>query len=144
MRMILHRWSVLLVALLAGLLGVGCAVPVLGGNGTDPGNDLATTGVLLGRVTQGPMVPVERVDHVVPPGPVVGAQILISDVDGNRVATLVTDEQGRYRVDLAPGSYRVDMVRVGRFGLSKDLPATVTVYAGQESRLDVRVDTGIR
>jgi hypothetical protein len=145
MRPVLRCLSVLLAALLTGLLGVaGGAQMVMGSNGKDTKTDLSFTGVLLGRVTQSPMVPVERADHPVPPGPVVGAHIVISELAGNRVATVVTDMQGWYRVELPPGSYRVEMLRVGRFGVSKDLPASAIVRAGQETRLDVSVDSGIR
>ena len=145
MNMGLHHWNTLLAALLIGLWLAGWGGQVVLGSDGDPGRDQkSTTGVLLGRVTRSPMVPVERIDHPVPPGPVAGARILVSDLVGNQVATLITDEQGKYRVDLPAGDYRVDMQRVGRFGGTKDLPATVTVHAGQETRLDIDVDSGIR
>jgi hypothetical protein len=48
-----------------------------------------------------------------------------------------------YRVALPPGSYRVERDRRG-MDFSKDLPRTVTITAGQTTRLDVSIDTGIR
>jgi hypothetical protein len=48
-----------------------------------------------------------------------------------------------YRVALPPGSYRVELDRRG-IDFSKDLPRVVTITAGQTTRLDVNVDTGIR
>jgi hypothetical protein len=133
------------MALLIGLLLAGWGgLVVMGSDGDLTQQQSSTTGVLRGRVTRSPMVPVERIDHPVPPGPVAGARILVSDLVGNQVATVITDEQGEYRVDLPEGSYRVDLLHVGRFGVTKDLPATVTVRAGQETRLDVGVDSGIR
>jgi hypothetical protein len=143
--MILRPWNVLFTTLLIGLWLAGCGDPAaMDSDGNLTHDRRSTIGVLLGRVTRSPMVPVERIDHPVPPGPVAGARILISDLVGKQVVAVVTDEQGEFRVDLPAGSYRVDMLRVGRFGVTKDLPATVTVHAGQETRLDIGVDSGIR
>jgi hypothetical protein len=145
MHMTFHNWTTLHTVLLIGLLLAGWGGQVaMGSESARTQNQQSATGVLLGRVTRSPMVPVERSDRPVPPGPVAGARILVSDLVGNQVATVMTDEHGEYRVDLPAGDYRVDMVRVGRFGLTKDLPATVTIRPGRETRLDVGVDSGIR
>ena len=127
MNKVLHHWNALLTVLLIGLLLAGWGAQMgMGSDGGHTQDQPSTTGVLLGRVTRSPMVPVERIDHPVPPGPVAGARILIFDLVGNQIAAVLTDEQGEYRVDLPAGSYRVDLLRVGRFGVTKDLPATVT------------------
>ena len=49
----------------------------------------------------------------------------------------------RYSVALSPGSYRVELNRRG-IDFSRDLPRVVTITAGQTTRLDVSIDTGIR
>jgi hypothetical protein len=136
-------WILLIAGLIAGPLGGACVVPATGSD-RDAGEHQPAMGILLGQVTQRPMAPVERVGRPVPPAPVAGAQITISATTGQRVATVVTDDQGRYRVELPSGTYRVEMVRVGRFGFTKDLPATVTLPAGEAVRRDVSVDSGIR
>ncbi|HEY3306716.1 MAG TPA: carboxypeptidase-like regulatory domain-containing protein [Candidatus Binatia bacterium] len=76
--------------------------------------------------------------------PVSGFRVIVSSLDGRQVASAVTDDQGEYRVNLPPGSYRISSGAFPRGGFTRELPATVTVNEGQERRLDIRIDTGIR
>jgi hypothetical protein len=105
------------------------------------------TGVLEGHVTIGPLVPVVREGEPEPsPGPEVYAsrQIVIYASDGRtEVARVQIDGQGNYRVTLAVGTYVVDINHAG-IDTAKDLPKTVEIVAGQTTRLDVEIDTGIR
>jgi hypothetical protein len=57
------------------------------------------------------------------------------------VASFVTDEQGRFRVVLAPGHYSVRMKekRIRRCG-----PFDVEVAAGKMTAVEWRCDTGMR
>ncbi|HUS70177.1 MAG TPA: hypothetical protein VM075_05290 [Anaerolineae bacterium] len=105
------------------------------------------TGVLEGHVTIGPLVPVVREGEPEPtPGPKVYAsrQIVIYAQDGQtEVARVQIDGQGNYRVELAVGTYVVDINHVG-IDSAKELPRTVEIAAGQVTLLDVEIDTGIR
>lgn len=102
------------------------------------------TGVLLGRVTLGPTSPL--VTPATPPDPPLsGVRIVISSLGGVEIESVVTNDKGRYNISLPPGTYRVEMPHLPRIGmLTKYPPATVTVVAGQESCLDIYLDTGIR
>ena len=105
------------------------------------------TGVLEGHVTIGPLVPV--VEEGVPeptPAPEVYAsrQIVIYASNGQTEVTRVQiDGKGNYRVELPVGTYVVDINHVG-VDMAKELPKTVEIVAGQVTRLDVDIDTGIR
>lgn len=101
-------------------------------------------GVLTGKVTRGPLSPVEGIGGVPASAPVPDARIVISSLDGQEIGSLVTDGQGRYTISLPQGTYRVTMPRLSGAGWTKDLPATVTITEGRETRLDIRIDTGIR
>jgi hypothetical protein len=105
------------------------------------------TGVLQGHVTIGPLVPVVREGQPEPtPGPEVYAsrQIVVFRRDGQTEVTRVQIEgQGNYRVELPVGSYVVDINHAGA-DTAKALPKTVWIVAGQVTRLDVDIDTGIR
>ncbi len=98
----------------------------------------------------GPLPPAPGVRP--PPGPipggstapVVGAKILVSDLMGMRSRTVVTDDRGAYHVNLPAGTYRIEMAPLTQGMFTKDLPATVTITEGKETRLDILVDTGIR
>lgn len=122
--------------LVALMLFVTSCVPV-------PGE----TGVLQGHVTIGPLVPVVREGEPEPtPGPEVYAsrQIVIYASDGQtEVARVQIDGKGNYRVELAVGTYVVDINHAG-IDMAKELPKTVEIESGQVTRLDVDIDTGIR
>ena len=101
-------------------------------------------GTLTGKVTRGPLSPVERMPGPRGSEPVTGFRIAISGLDGQKVASAVTDDQGQYVVNVPPGDYRISTDMIPRGGFTRDLPTTVTVTEGQERRLDIRIDTGIR
>ena len=105
------------------------------------------TGVLEGHVTIGPLVPVVQEGQPEPtPGPEVYAsrQIVIYASDGQtEVARVQIDSQGNYRIELPVGTYVVDINHAGT-DMAKELPQTVEIVAGQVTRLDVDIDTGIR
>ena len=104
----------------------------------------AGMGLLVGQVTKGPTCPVEGPGLPCPPQPVPQLTITISSLDGRGMPSTVTGADGRYVAVLAPGTYRVAVASLTGIEFTKDLPATVTVTAGQETRLDVHIDTGLR
>jgi hypothetical protein len=57
--------------------------------------------------------------------------------------TVDIDCDGRYRVELEPGVYRVDINRIG-VDFSSDVPEQVEITAGLTFKLDIDIDTGIR
>lgn len=104
-------------------------------------------GTLEGHVTIGPLVPVVRQGEPEPtPAPEVYAarQIVVFAKDGQtEVARAQVDAGGDYRVQLPPGTYAVDINHAG-IDRAADLPKTMQISAGQVTRLDVDIDTGIR
>jgi carboxypeptidase family protein len=136
LRTTLAAWAVTAVA---------CA-PVMSPATARPGDHIAQpsqTGILAGRVTRGPLSPVER-PGVPGRAGVPGAKVIVSTSDGQDVASAMTDAQGRYSIGLPVGTYRVTMAPPGGAGFSKDVPATVSIAEGQETRLDLLIDSGIR
>lgn len=100
-------------------------------------------GTLIGMVTRGPVSPVERNDTPTHSEPASDIKLVILTLPGQEITSVLTDSEGKYSVSLPPDSYRVEMPSLTR-GFSKNLPATVTIYEGEETRLNVRIDTGIR
>ncbi len=135
----MHRFIILIS--LALLLA---ACQSMGGG---PLPQLVAPGFLEGHVNIGPLLPVQRVGEAaptVPPEAYAARQIILYQADGKTVVTKLTpDKGGNYRVELAPGTYIVGMVRVG-IDRARGLPATVTIASGQTTRLDIEIDTGIR
>lgn len=108
--------------------------------GTGAGADLSqtnlaqsSTGVLSGVVMK--KAPSQASE------PASGIKVVISLQEGRKIKTASTDAEGKYRVILPPGTYRVDVPPISGIGISKDLPAFVTIVGGQGARLDILLDT---
>jgi hypothetical protein len=94
-------------------------------------------------VLAGPICPVETPDQPCRDQPVVGVIIRIDDPEGTEVARVVTDSEGRYRLSLPGGSYRiVAQPHQGLMGTPE--PVEVEVGADQTTIVDLIYDTGIR
>ena len=100
-------------------------------------------GILTGQVVQGPISPVQTGNEssTLPAG---GVQLRISRLNGNSVKTVVTDSQGRYEIALPEGRYRVTLSRLLSGTMVKDLQSELQIQSGHRTRLDIRLDTGIR
>ncbi len=101
-------------------------------------------GTLIGQVLMSPTRPVERIDHPAPPSPVPSASIKIVNLTDQSETVVITDKHGQFRAELPPGRYRIDVKRTGRYPRPENLPATITIRKGQETRFDIRMDSGIR
>jgi hypothetical protein len=99
-------------------------------------------GALTGTVTLRPTVPAER-PGVPSSVAASGVRIVISRQDGRELQSVVTNASGIYRAVLPPGSYQLTIPQLPRPQYTKDLPATITITAGQEARMDIRISTGI-
>jgi hypothetical protein len=100
-------------------------------------------GILTGQVMQGPISPVE-IGNERSTFPTGGVQLRISRLNGKPVETVVTDSQGRYEIALPEGRYLVTLPRPLSGLMVKNLPSEVQIQSGHRTRLDIRLDTGIR
>jgi hypothetical protein len=99
---------------------------------------------ISGRVTAGPVCPVERVppDPACAARPVVGAVILVRDATGGEVGRATTDAEGRYVVYVEAGAYVVvPQPANGLMGTPSSQQVTVD---GGLTTVDLSYDTGIR
>ncbi len=110
-------------------------------------NRISEKGLLEGKVTIGPLCPVERY----PPDPRCQPNeetykawpIAVYTSDKNtKVAQIEPFINGTYKVKLPSGEYIVDLEKQHVF--SKSLPATVIIKNGEITTLDIDIDTGIR
>ena len=97
--------------------------------------------VVAGTVTAGPVTPVQQVGR---PNsrPLPGATIEALR-GGDVIAAARSDDRGRYRLTVRPGTYLIRVMPAGRF-LSKSPDKTVTVSAGETLTVNFLLDTGIR
>lgn len=75
---------------------------------------------------------------------VANARIDIATAEGKPFTSAVTDSGGTFKVKLPPGTYNLTMPSLYGAMFTNDLPATVTIADGEEKRIDIHLDTGIR
>ena len=134
--------SVLCFELFLNVLAAGCGSQertVL-----PTGSEIRSTGGLAGVVTRGPTCPVQTKTTPCPPEPASGTRVLVLTPTGEQIGAPVTDNEGKYRVALPPGTYRIELGRLAGIEFTKDVPTTVIILEGRETRLDISIDTGIR
>ena len=109
------------------------------------------TALLQGGVTIGPISPVEIPGQTQPVSPEIFAarKIVIYDESGRDLVREVSITQidqgatGYYTVQLAPGTYVVDIKHTG-IDSSHNVPQKITLSADETVTLDIDIDTGIR
>jgi hypothetical protein len=98
-----------------------------------------------GQVLAGPQCPVVQDASPCPDEPIVASIDVLEPASGERVIRFSSDADGRFRVDLAPGQYRLDPLRPSQdnpFPVGE--PQTVTVDEGEYAEIVILYDTGIR
>ena len=108
--------------------------------GTQPAQ--AGTGI-QGMVQAGPTCPVERINSPCPPHPL-AATVVVRNASGAEVARFHSGADGRFKVDIAPGTYTVVGLNLGSSMLPRPIPTSVTVTLGSYTTLNVEYDSGIR
>lgn len=94
-----------------------------------------------GKVTIGPQCPVQRADSPCPDSPY-EARIQVRDSSGKVVVTFISNADGTFRIDVAPGRYT--LVPQSGMPLPHAEPVDVTVVEGRYTRVDIAYDSGIR
>jgi hypothetical protein len=98
---------------------------------------------IQGTVQAGPTCPVERIESPCPPHPL-AATVVVRDANGAEVTRFHSGADGRFKVDLAPGSYVVVGLNIGTSLLPRPIPTSVTVTPGSYTSINVEYDSGIR
>jgi hypothetical protein len=102
------------------------------------GNETGIEGIVL----LGPTCPVQRVDSPCPDRPYVATLDVVDAASGAIVITVTSGADGRFRVQLSPGAYRLVPRNTGT--LPRGAEQTATVVGGQVTTVQVTYDTGIR
>lgn len=123
-------------------LGTAAVILVVTGCGVHQPSTPTSSGV-TGLVHLGPTCPVERPGEDCRDRPAVGVSVRVARVTagspGATVASGTTGNDGRFSIDVAPGTYVVTATA----GLSCQ-NVEVKVETAQYAELDVPCDTGIR
>ena len=125
------------------------AIILLSGCIKQQNNTNVEKGILSGTVSIGPLCPVERI----PPDPrcqpteetYKSRPIAVWTANKKTKITQITvAADGTFKVELSPGSYIVNTENPQSGIGSSNLPAAVTIKAGENTTLNVNFDTGIR
>jgi hypothetical protein len=102
----------------------------------------AGTGI-QGMVEVGPTCPVERINSPCPPHPL-AATVVVRDGARAEVARFTSGADGRFKVDLRPGTYSLTGLTSGSSPMPRPIPTSVTVTQGSYTTVNVEYDSGIR
>lgn len=103
-------------------------------------------GALEGRMTIGPVCPVERATTTCNPTPAMYEARKVFVYAGDKktsITTLTPDAHGKFSVTLPAGIYYIDM-KHDAVGSISGVPTTITIEKGKTIQLTIDVDTGIR
>jgi hypothetical protein len=118
--------------LFAGLIACG-------GGAASPATDSGIEGLVL----IGPTCPVEQAGQDCDDEPYAGSVKIIEASSGKVVTTVRSDDDGKFRVPLAPGSYRLEPVAASG-GIPYGKPIDVVVRPHMYAAVTVSFDSGIR
>jgi hypothetical protein len=124
--------------IILGLMIIGCS-------------STAEKGLLQGNVLIGPVSPVVQPgqDTTLRCDVYEARKIMIYDKNGENlnmqvdIDCNVEENYARYRVELEPGTYTIDINNIG-IDSSDDVPRQVEIMSGTTFKLDIDIDTGIR
>ena len=119
------------------IVGLGVAACADGDESLDSG--------IEGQALAGPQCPAFQPASPCPPLPIEVSIDVLELESGERVTGFSTDADGRFRVDLAPGEYRLSPLQPSEdnpFPVGE--PQNVTVVEGEFSEIVILYDTGIR
>jgi carboxypeptidase family protein len=106
---------------------------------TQSGSGTGIEGVITFGPTQGGPIRADTPSSK----PLANATFVVENEKGAEVASFTTDDQGRFRIPLAPGHYTV--FKQGRkHGIGHYGPFDVVVLAGRMTKVEWECDTGIR
>jgi hypothetical protein len=106
-------------------------------------NGLLKTGI-EGTVTLGPTCPVQRVDDPSCDDRPYSAEIHVNTNNGVWVTQFKADAQGKFKVELEPGTYTLDPQTPMDNILPRANSQDVTVVSGAFTIVNIQYDSGIR
>lgn len=102
-----------------------------------------TNSGVTGKVLVGPMCPVTIEGQECPDQPY-QATLTVNNLEGRKIVQFQTDEQGNFRIPLAPGAYILHPETPKDAPLPFAEEQRFTVQQGEYARLIVQYDSGIR
>ena len=122
-----------------GLVPIGVSLAACGTSPAAP-----APGTLSGVVTIGPACPgPSRADRPCPPKPF-EAEIRIVPKSGGAAKSIRSDAEGRFRLQLPAGDYRLEPVDGTPAGVPSSPIQEVSIASGKTTEVRIRYESGIR
>src|SRR3990172_4459790 len=103
-------------------------------------NPTPTDSGIEGQVLIGPMCPVVQAGQECPDQPYQAA-LTVNSLNGRKIAQVQTDEQGRFKIPLAPGEYILHPESTNMLPFASE--QTFIVEEGKFTQIIVNYDSGI-
>ena len=100
------------------------------------------TGTVIGRVSVGPLCPVEPCDS--DPIDFSSNQVILESQSGQKITVNLYADGTFYPASVTPGNYQVTLKDCPWLGCESELPKNTTVEANQTTEVSINIDTGIR
>ncbi len=120
------------------LFGIGLMILLLS---TCSINPAPTDSGIEGQALIGPACPIVQEGQVCPDQPY-QATLTVNSLNGGKIAQVQTDEQGRFKIPLAPGQYILHPESPNTMPHASE--QTFVVEAGKFTQIIVNYDSGIR
>ena len=101
------------------------------------------TGTINGKVSIGPLCPVEPCPSSIP-NPYASRKIVLQDQSGNFFKLVSLKEDGSFEAEVGAGIYILNLSDCGYLGCKRSLPKKVTIEAEKITEVEIDIDTGIR
>lgn len=100
-------------------------------------------GILKGKVTIGPLCPVEPCPDTVS-NPYILRKIILQKQTGESFPPIILQEDGSFETEIGVGVYTLSLSDCNFLGCNYGLPKTVTIEADKTTEVEIDIDTGIR
>ena len=100
------------------------------------------TGTVTGRLSVGPLCPVEPCDA--DPLDFSSNQVILESSSGQKIPISLYTDGTIYSTKVAPGTYQITLKDCTWLGCEQELPKAVTVEADKTTEVLINIDTGIR
>lgn len=121
-----------------GRTGPNCEFSVCPDSGNGKGDQVK----IYGKVSIGPLCPVEPCHEGIP-NPYISRQVVLESADGNKISINLKLD-GSFAREVSPAIYTVSLSGCTFLGCSYSLPKTVEVVSGTSTEINIDIDTGIR
>jgi hypothetical protein len=101
------------------------------------------TGILKGKVTIGPLCPVEPCPATIS-NPYTSRAIILQNQTGEFFLPVILQEDGSFETEIGVGTYTLSLSECSFLGCSRSLPRTAKIEAGKDTEVEINIDTGIR